>query len=236
DSSVAKTTGSVMKTGRTVNGADTHGITERSAVRNIKGGSRQRNISNSNSKGTMPLGNPKNSLQKSVNLSPKPVESKRFKVLQNGAVSKNELAKKKKRVINHKKAAKLQKAKLKKLKKQRIRFEKQQSQLIGIVMGGFAAPKKADISKAVGGAKKAVNLAKKPVEVLKRQFYSQADKSDDTGVKAAKLGLQVEEYGTSALKTAVHTGAKTVKGGAKITKRVYRKIHKPTSAELRRRL
>ena len=179
-----------------------------------------------------PRGSPKSSLQKNLRLADK----KKYKVLKNGTVEGNALTKKKMRVINHKKAAKLQKAKLKKLKKQRIRFEKQQSQLIGIAMGGFAAPKKADVSKMVGGAKKAVNLAKKPVDVLKRQFYSRADKSDDNGVKAAKLGLQIEEYGTSALKTAVHTGAKTVKGGAKITKRVYRKIHKPTSAELRRRL
>ena len=164
---------------------------------------------------------------------PRLADNKKYKVLKNGTVESNALTKKKMRVISGKRAAKLQKAKL---KKQRIRFEKQQSQLIAIAMGGPAAPKKADVSKAVGKAKKAVNLAKKPVDVLKRQFYSQADKSDDNGVKAAKLGLQFEEYGTSALKTAVRTGAKTVKGGAKITKRVYRKIHKPTSVELRRKL
>lgn len=167
---------------------------------------------------------------------PRLAEKKKYKVLKNGTVEGNALTKKKMRVISGKKAAKLQKAKLKKLKKQRIRFEKQQSQLIGIAMGGFSAPKRADVSKTVGNTKKAVNLAKKPVTILKRQFYAQADKSDDSGVKAAKLGLQIEEYGTSALKTAVKTGAKTVKGGAKITKRVYRKIHKPTSAELRRKL
>lgn len=167
---------------------------------------------------------------------PRLAEKKRYKVLKNGTVEGNALTKKKMRVISGKKAAKLQKAKLKKLKKQRIRFEKQQSQLIGIAMGGFSAPKRADVSKTVGNTKKAVNLAKKPVTILKRQFYAQADKSDDSGVKAAKLGLQIEEYGTNALKTAVKTGAKTVKGGAKITKRVYRKIHKPTSAELRRKL
>lgn len=167
---------------------------------------------------------------------PQLADKKNYKVLKNGTVEGNALTKKKMRVISGKKAAKLQKAKLKKLKKQRIRFEKQQSQLIGIAMGGFNAPKRADVSKTVGNVKKAVNLAKKPVDVLKRQFYAQADKSDDSGVKAAKFGLQIEEYGTSALKTAVKTGAKTVKGGAKITKRVYRKIHKPTSAELRREL
>lgn len=179
-----------------------------------------------------PRGPPKSSLQKNLRLADK----KKYKVIKNGTVESNALTKKKTRVINHKKAAKLQKAELKKLKKQQKRFEKKQAKLIGIAMGGFAAPKKVDVSKAVGGAKKTVNLAKKPVDVLKRQFYSQADKSDDSGVKAAKLGLQVEEYGVSALKTAVRTGAKTVKGGAKITKRVYRKLHKPTSAELRRKL
>ena len=69
--------------------------------------------------------------------------------------------------------------------------------------------KKPNISKAVGGVKKAVHIAGKPVETMKRDFYSRADKSDDTGVKTAK-------------------------NGAKITKRIYRKVHKPTSAELRR--
>lgn len=162
--------------------------------------------------------------------------NKKYKVLNNGTVEKSELTKKKARVISGKKAAKLKKAKLKKLKKQKIKFNKRQAEIAQFAVGGYSAPKKANFSKAVGGAKKAVNIAKKPVTVLKRQFYSQADKSDDNGVKAAKLGVQIEEYGTSALKTAVKTGAKTVKGGAKITKRVYRKIHKPTSAELRRKL
>lgn len=48
--------------------------------------------------------------------------------------------------------------------------------------------------------------------------------------------MQVKEYGTSGLKTAVNTGVKTAKNGSKLAKRVYRKVHKPTSAELRRKL
>ena len=93
-------------------------------------------------------------------------------------------------------------------------------------MGGAAAVKKVDISKTVGGVKKAVNVAQKPVNVLKQQFYSQADKSDDDGIKAAKLGMQIKDYGVGGIKTAVNTGAKTVQNGSKIAKRVYHKIHK----------
>ena len=72
------------------------------------------------------------------------------------------------------------------------------------------------------------NLAKKPAEVLKQQFYSQAAKSDDNGVKAVKLGMQAGEYsikGAKGLKTAAKTGAKTVKGGAKLTMRIYRGVN-----------
>lgn len=170
--------------------------------------------------------------KKKLNIAPQG----KYKILKNGVIGKTALTKRKIRVIGSKIAAKLQKAKLKKLKKQTVRYNREQAQLATFAMGGAAALKKKDISKAVGGAKKAVNIAKKPVESLKRQFYNQADKSDDSGVKAAKLGMQIKDYGTSSLKTAVRTGAKTVKNGSKITKRVYRKIHKPTSAELRRRL
>lgn len=162
----------------------------------------------------------------------------KYKVLRNGAVEKNVLTKKKARAINSKKAAKLKKAKLKKLKKQRIKFNREQAQIGAFAFGGGGknAPKMTKFSKAVGGAKKAVNLAKKPVDKLKRGFYAQADKSDDNGVKAAKLGLEIKDYGVSGVKTAVRGGEKIIKGGTKLTKRVYRKIHKPTSAELRRKL
>lgn len=131
----------------------------------------------------------------------------------------------------------MKKAKLKKLKRQQEKFNREQVQ-IGVFAfgGGKNSPKKLHFSKAVGGAKKAVNLAKKPVDKLKRGFCAQADKSDDNGVKAAKLGVEIKDYGVSGLKTAVRGGEKIIKGGFKITKRVYRKIHKPTSAELRRKL
>lgn len=220
--------------------AATQRISERSAARNIEGGNPTRSVSEGNSpkysNGTSPRSSPKSSLQKAKNRSPQLAPNKKYKVLNNGVVGKNALTKKKIRVINNKIAAKLQKAKIKKLKKQQKKFMKEQSELIGIAMGGFAPAKKTDITKAATNVEKAVNIVEKPVDSLKRQFYSRADKSDDNGVKAAKLGMQISDYGTSAIKTAVNTGAKTVKNGAKITKRVYRRIHKPTSAELRRRL
>ena len=160
----------------------------------------------------------------------------KYKILKNGVVGKTALTKRKTRVIGSKIAAKLHRAKLKKLTKQTVRYNREQAKLTAFAMGGAAALKKPDVSKAVGGAKKVVNLAQKPVDVLKREFYSQADKSDDNGVKAVKLGVQIKDYGVSGIKTAVRTGAKTVKNGSKIAKRVYHKIHKPTSAELRRKL
>lgn len=168
--------------------------------------------------------------------SPQLASNRKYKVLKNGVVGNNEITKRKMRTISSKKAAKLKKAKLKKLKKQQKRFNREQAELIGIAMYGFAPSKKTDITKSVANVKKAAHIVGKPVESLKRQFYSHADKSDDNGVKAAKLGLQIKDYGTSALKTAVKTGVKTAKNGSKIAKRVYRKIHKPTSAELRRKL
>ncbi len=182
-----------------------------------------------------PFGYPKRKVEKRVN-SPALAPRKKYKVLKNGVVGKDALTKKKDRVIYGKKAAKLQKIKLKKLRKQQIKLNREQAQLTGIAMGGFAKSPKSKIPKAVVGAKKVVNLAKKPVDSLKQQFYSQADKSDDNGVKAAKLGVQITEHGVSGAKTAVNMGVKTAKTGSKITKRVYRKIHKPTSAELRRKL
>ena len=77
---------------------------------------------------------------------------------------------------------------------------------------------------------------KKPVERLKHGFYAQADKSDDNGVKAVKLGVEIKDYGVRGAKTIVRGDTKVIKNGSKLTKRVYRKIHKPTSAELRRKL
>ncbi len=166
------------------------------------------------------------------NKSPQLATNQRYKVLKNGVVGNNEITKRKMRTISSKKAAKLKKAKLKKLKKQQKRFNREQAQLIGIAMYGFAPSKKTDLTKAVANVKKVSHIIGKPVESLKRQFYSQADKSEDNGIKAYKLEMQIKEYGTTGVKTAIKSGVKT----AKITKRVYRKLHKPTSAELRRKL
>lgn len=208
------------------------GVIANKNVRTVGGNKKAANVDNS------PRGSPtavsrkaEHFTQRSRQITPK----KQYKVLQNGAVGKDELTKKKTRVISSKKAAKLKKVKLKKLKMQQIRLGREQAQLIGFAMGGGnSAPTKPNITKAVGGVRKAVHIAGKPVESLKRGFYLRADKSDDNGVKAAKLGVQIGDYTASGVKTAVNTGVKTAKNGSKIAKRVYRKIHKPTSAELRR--
>lgn len=154
---------------------------------------------------------------------------KHYKVLDNGVVNTGEITKKKARTIYNQVPSELKNAKPKKI-------SRQQKQLIGFAMSGAAVGKKPHIPKAVTGARKAVEIGKKPLSVVKGEFYKKADKSDDNGVKSVKLGLQIKEYGTSGLKTAVNTGVKTAKNGTKLAKRVYRKIHKPTSAELRRKL
>ncbi len=154
---------------------------------------------------------------------------KHYKVLDNGVVNTGTITKKKARTIYSQVPSELKNAKPKKI-------SRQQKQLIGFAMGGAAAAKKPHIPKAVAGAGKVIEIGKKPLSVVKGEFYKQADKSGDSGVKAVKLGMQAKEYAESGLKTAVRTGVKTVKQGSKITKRVYRKIHKPTSAELRRKL
>ncbi len=153
---------------------------------------------------------------------------KKYKVLENGVVNTGEITKKKARTIYNQVPMKLQNAKPKKI-------SREQAELINIAMGGgMQAVKKPHIPKVVAGAGKAVDIAKKPLSVVKGEFYKQADKSDDDGVKSVKLGMQISENGTRAVKTAVRTGVKTVKKGSKITKRVYHKLHKTTSAELRR--
>ena len=155
---------------------------------------------------------------------------KHYKVLDNGVVNTGEITKKKARMIYRQVPSKLQKAKSRKI-------SRGQAEIINIAMGGgMATGNKPHIPKAAVGVKKAVEIGKKPLSVVKGEFYKQADKSDDNGVKSVKLGLQIEEYGTNGLKTAVNAGAKTAKNGTKLAKRVYRKIHKPTSAELRRKL
>ncbi|MCM1168198.1 MAG: hypothetical protein NC401_19610, partial [Ruminococcus sp.] len=154
---------------------------------------------------------------------------KQYKVLENGVVNTGEITKRKARTIYSQVPAKLQNAKPRKI-------SRGQAELISFAMGGAAAGKKPHIPKAVAGAGKAVEIGKKPLSVIKGEFYKQADKSGDDGVKSVKLGMQISEGGTRVVKTAARTGVKTVKQGTKITKRVYHKLHKPTSAEIRRKL
>lgn len=187
---------------------------------------------------------------KQYKLSPQQPKNKKYKVLKNGTVANGTLTKRKERVIySQQQNKKLRKIKRKKIDKSRLKllksFNRQQkkifrkkAELISIAMGGVA-PTKVNISKyrkLSSAAKTAANIAAKPAEVLKNGFVAQAEKSDDNGVKAAKLGVQIYDHGASGVKTAANAGVKTAKNGAKITKRVYRKIHKPTSAELRRKL
>lgn len=153
---------------------------------------------------------------------------KHYKVLENGVVNTGEITKKKARTIYRQVSPKLQNAKPRKI-------SRREAEILNMAMGGgMSAGGKPHIAKAAVGAGKAVNLAKKPLSVVKGEFYKQADKSGDDGVKSVKLGMQITENGTRAVKTAVRTGVKTVKQGSKITKRVYHKLHKTTSAELRR--
>lgn len=187
---------------------------------------------------------------KQYKLSPHQPKNKKYKVLKNGTVANGTLTKRKERVIySQQQNKKLRKIKRKKIDKSRLKllksFNRQQkkifrkkSELISIAMGGVT-PAKVDITKyrrLSSAAKTAANIAAKPAEVLKKGFVAQAEKSDDNGVKAAKLGVQIYDHGASGVKTAANAGVKTAKNGYKITKRVYRKIHKPTSAELRRKL
>lgn len=179
---------------------------------------------------------------KQYKLSPHQPKNKKYKVLKNGTVANGTLTKRKERVIySQHQNKKLRKIKRKKIDKSRLKllksFNRQQkkifrkkAELISIAMGGVA-PAKVDITKyrrLSSAAKTTAKVAAKPGEVLKKGFVAQAEKSDDNGVKAAKLGVQIYDYGAS--------GVKTAQKGAKITKRVYRKLHKPTSAELRRKL
>ena len=187
---------------------------------------------------------------KQYKLSPHQPKNKKYKVLKNGTVANGTLTKRKERVIySQQQNKKLRKIKRKKIDKSRLKLLKslnrqqkkifrKKAELISIAMGGVT-PAKVDITKyrrLSSAAKTAANIAAKPAEVLKKGFVAQAEKSDDNGVKAAKLGVQIYDHGASGIKTAANAGVKTAKNGSKITKRVYRKIHKPTSAELRRKL
>ena len=165
---------------------------------------------------------------------------KKYKVLNNGVVNNGTLTKRKARTIYNKVPEKLKKMKLKRLQKRSFKINKSQAELMQMAMGGGSISSgggklKKLVPMGVSGAKKVYRIAKKPVEVLKQEFYSKSDKNE-TGVEAAKLGLKTYDYAERGVKTAVETGVKTVKKGTRLTKRVYHKLHKTTSAELKRTL
>ena len=187
---------------------------------------------------------------------------KKYKVLNNGVVNNGTLTKRKARTIYNKVPEKLKKMKLKRLQKRSFKINKSQAELMQMAMGGSVSsgggktdlaavcPKgrhdvaqhwqtggklKKLVPMGISGAKKVYRIAQKPVEVLKQEFYSKSDKNE-TGIEAAKLGIKTYDYAERGVKTAVETGVKTVKKGTRLTKRVYHKLHKTTSAELKRTL
>lgn len=164
---------------------------------------------------------------------------KKYKVLNNGVVNNGTLTKRKARTIYNKVPEKLKKMKLKRLQKRSFKINKSQAELMQMAMGGGSVSSGGRLKKLVpmgiSGAKKVYRIAQKPVEVLKQEFYSKSDKNE-TGIEAAKLGLKTYDYAERGVKTAVETGVKTVKKGTRLTKRVYHKLHKTTSAELKRTL
>lgn len=165
---------------------------------------------------------------------------KKYKVLNNGVVNNGTLTKRKARTIYNKVPEKLKKMKLKRLQKRSFKINKSQAELMQMAMGGGSVSSgggklKKLVPMGISGAKKVYRIAQKPVEVLKQEFYSKSDKNE-TGIEAAKLGLKTYDYAERGVKTAVETGVKTVKKGTRLTKRVYHKLHKTTSAELKRTL
>lgn len=175
-------------------------------------------------------------MNKRLKLAPR----KKYKALNNGVVNNGTLTKRKARTIYNKVPEKLKKMKLKRLQKRSFKINKSQAELMQMAMGGGSVSSgggklKKLVPMGVSGAKKVYRIAKKPVEVLKQEFYSKSDKNE-TGIEAAKLGLKTYDYAERGVKTAVETGVKTVKKGTRLTKRVYHKLHKTTSAELKRTL
>lgn len=164
---------------------------------------------------------------------------KKYKVLNNGVVNNGTLTKRKARTIYNKVPEKLKKMKLKRLQKRSFKINKSQAELMQMAMGGSVSSGGGKLKKlvpmGVSGAKRVYRIAKKPVEMLKQEFYSKSDKNE-TGTEAAKLGLKTYDYAERGVKAAVETGVKTVKKGTRLTKRVYHKLHKTTSAEMRRTL
>ena len=125
---------------------------------------------------------------------------------------------------------KRKKFRLKKVKKLRFRLSRQQS----VSLRNMLASKKTLV-----GAAKVADLANKPMEKVKGTVLSQrpnTEKTEDTGTEAVKLGAQSADYLERGLKTAKNVGTKTAEKSTKLAKRVYRKFHKPTRAEIKRHL
>lgn len=125
---------------------------------------------------------------------------------------------------------KRKKFRLKKVKKLRFRLSRQQSASIRNMLAS---------KKTLVGAAKVVDLANKPMEKVKGAVLSQrpnTDKTEDSGTEAVKLGAQSADYLERGLKTAKNVGTKTAEKSTKLAKRVYRKFHKPTRAEIKRHL
>lgn len=165
---------------------------------------------------------------------------KKYKVLNNGVVNSGTITKRRARVIYSQVPAKLKKLKLKRLQKRSFKINKSQAELMQMAMGGGSVSSgggrlKRLVPMGVSGTKKVYRIAKKPVKMLKQEFYSKSDKNE-TGTEAAKLGLKTYDYAKQGAKTAVETGVKAVKKSRQLTKRVYKKLHKPTTAELKRTL
>ena len=164
---------------------------------------------------------------------------KKYKVLNNGVVNNGTLTKRKQRVIYNKVPEKLKKMKLKRLQKRTFKIDKGKAELLQIAMGGYSNSGGGRLKKLApatfSGTKKVYRVVRKPVEMLKQEFYSKSHK-EETGISAVKFGMQTYDTLGRGTKTAVETGVKIVKKGSRLTKRVYRKLHKPTSAELKRTL
>ena len=125
---------------------------------------------------------------------------------------------------------KLKKFRLKKIKRQRIRLNREQT---ATLRNMFSA------KKTLGGAAKAAEVIKKPIDKVKGIVLSQrpkTDKTEDSGTEAVKLGAQSADYLERGLKTAKNVGTKTAEKSTKLAKRVYRKFYKPTRAEIKRHL
>lgn len=76
-------------------------------------------------------------------------------------------------------------------------------------------------SKLSSRASSAASFAAKPTDLIKRGFSSLAEKSDDNGVKAFNLGIQIADYGKKGASIASNAATKsvrTVKKGYEIVK------------------